>query len=275
MSFSTVGTGAGLTVFKQLKREVLAAEEASKMQLSEEDVKKAIVEAAPLGETKHAKESLVESSEEIQQGVSDAILEEAESSPAEGLDTVRAEAEQDHPDTEAEQKKTVRAPRKKSLEVVDISGVISFTGGEELSYSDDIFGAEWLGNFYPAELTIDVSGKSMSFKNSEAAYQAVRRPSQAHKYVDLTGAQAWALAQTQPIETPKSQNLTHMSNVLQLKFSQNPTLKEKLMCPTPTFLMETDHHASENVNRQLLVSWTRSWTEPAWLAPYDPSGFLL
>lgn len=109
------------------------------------------------------------------------------------------------------------------------------------TYSDDAAIREFrdeyafLSNFYNAE----VSYKNFTFKNSEAAFQAMKNPSQAKRFTELDAKSAKKLGRSVQLrpdwETVKYDIMYEICNA---KFSQNSELKEKLLSTGKTTLIE-------------------------------------
>ena len=89
-------------------------------------------------------------------------------------------------------------------------------------FKDNYF---FLSNFYPCTVVIEIEGKTLSFKNSEAAYQAQKNYSLAEAFTLLSGAEAKKLGKDVPLTTQpwNSERLYAMANALHSKF-KNPSL---------------------------------------------------
>ena len=79
----------------------------------------------------------------------------------------------------------------------------------------------FLSNFYPCDVTVEINGKSIKYKNAEAAYQAQKNYSVADKFVLLSGAEAKKLGTQIPITTESwnTEKLYAMAKVLHSKFT--------------------------------------------------------
>lgn len=79
----------------------------------------------------------------------------------------------------------------------------------------------FLSNFYPCDVTIEINGEKIKYKNAEAAYQAQKNYSVADKFVLLSGAEAKKLGSQIPITTEcwNTEKLYAMAKVLHSKFT--------------------------------------------------------
>ena len=84
-------------------------------------------------------------------------------------------------------------------------------------FKDDFF---FLSNFYPCEITLEVNGKTILYKNSEAAFQAQKNLSVADKFKLLSGLEAKKLGEAIPITTENwpYEQVYAMAKVLNNKF---------------------------------------------------------
>lgn len=79
----------------------------------------------------------------------------------------------------------------------------------------------FLSNFYPCDVTVEINGKSIKYKNAEAAYQAQKNYSVADKFVLLSGAEAKKLGSQIPVTTESwnTERLYAMAKALHSKFT--------------------------------------------------------
>jgi len=95
---------------------------------------------------------------------------------------------------------------------------------------------DFLSNFYTCPVTIDFfnndnsESKKLSFRNSEAAFQALKNYELADKFCNLTGSEAKYYGKRIPLTTKdwNKVRIIMMARVLNAKFSQNPDLMNKL-----------------------------------------------
>ena len=82
---------------------------------------------------------------------------------------------------------------------------------------DDYF---FLSNFYPCEVTVEISGEKLKFKNAEAAYQAQKNYKLADKFCLLSGSEAKKLGRQIPLTTESwnTERLYAMAKALNSKF---------------------------------------------------------
>ncbi|CAE7266961.1 unnamed protein product [Symbiodinium sp. CCMP2592] len=64
--------------------------------------------------------------------------------------------------------------------------------GYETAWDKDC-GCSFLGNFYPASISLTIRGKSTQFRNAEAAFQACKFPARASEFASCDGWQAFRL----------------------------------------------------------------------------------
>lgn len=78
----------------------------------------------------------------------------------------------------------------------------------------------FLSNFYPCEIKLTISGKELTFKNVEAAFQAQKNFELSDKFCLLSGAEAKKLGKSIPLTTPdwKRYRLYAMAAALHTKF---------------------------------------------------------
>lgn len=86
----------------------------------------------------------------------------------------------------------------------------------------------FLSNFYPCTITIDVEGQTLTFQNSEAAFQAFKCPERAKEFCSLKPGTAKKLGRKVPIRSDwEDIKLDVMTKVLTVKFS-DPVLRQRL-----------------------------------------------
>ena len=94
----------------------------------------------------------------------------------------------------------------------------------------------FLSNFYPVSVTIDINGNKVTFKNSEAAFQAQKNFELADKFSLMKGLEAKRYGEIVPITTENwdTYKLIAMAKALHAKFSnlvlfaQLKTIKEDI-----------------------------------------------
>lgn len=99
-------------------------------------------------------------------------------------------------------------------------------------FKDDYF---FLSNFYPCDVSLNINGNNLTFKNSEAAFQAQKNYELADKFIFMKGLEAKDYGNKIPITTPnwKEYELFAMAFALNSKFS-NAALFLKLKSITET-----------------------------------------
>lgn len=87
---------------------------------------------------------------------------------------------------------------------------------------------DFLSNFYTCPVSIYVNDKTLTFRNSEAAFQAQKNFELADKFCYLTGYEAKKYGKQIPLTTPDWNNyrLTAMAKALHAKFSSDKLLNK-------------------------------------------------
>lgn len=147
--------------------------------------------------------------------------------------------------------------------------VCSFYYPGENAEIDNICNAPFLGNLYPCSISLQVGSmpRPVTFKNSEAAFQALKMSSseEMHNFSNLSGQQAVDTIRTIRTSNLRFQGLksnwTAMMEVLMAKFDQNNELKELLIQTGDTYLLEhkTSQHRQEPIWSDNCDGSGRNW----------------
>ncbi|CAE7266978.1 unnamed protein product, partial [Symbiodinium sp. CCMP2592] len=118
---------------------------------------------------------------------------------------------------------------------------------------DEACGCSFLGNFYPADICINVDDTRLTFRSAEAAFQALKFPWCARAFSKMDGLDAFTLKRAlEDDHAPDKTFSGHGSNwqamevVLKAKFRSNDKLANALCDTGNSFLLE---HSSA-VNRE-------------------------
>lgn len=119
--------------------------------------------------------------------------------------------------------------------ILPLSEIRKHSGGSIEAITEFRGEFQFLSNFYDAEICYE----GLTFKNNEAAFQAMKDPSQAHRFTSLDAAPARRHGRLvhlrQDWESVKGRI---MYEICLAKFTQNPELKEKLLATKEMTLIE-------------------------------------
>lgn len=88
----------------------------------------------------------------------------------------------------------------------------------------------FLSNMYPCDITFKLNYQMLTFKCSEAAFQACKCPTEAGKFTSIDGFEAKRLGKKVPLRLDwETVKVPVMSKIVKAKFKQNPPLLEKLL----------------------------------------------
>ena len=97
----------------------------------------------------------------------------------------------------------------------------------------------FLSNMYPAPVTVKLNGQVLTFKCSEAAFQACKCPAMADKFLGIDGFAAKRLGKKVPLRADWDDvKLSAMGMIVKAKFAQNPELMTRLLNTGNTPLVE-------------------------------------
>jgi ribA/ribD-fused uncharacterized protein len=126
-----------------------------------------------------------------------------------------------------------------NLETTAPVQAVGFKGHDFIRFYDNSDPTtSYLGNFYPCSVT----SNGIEYQCSEAAYQAQKFQGQPHiqrQFSNLDGVASWKTAKQ--FKTPQNwqqHSVEAMRNILNAKFSQNPSLKNKLLQTGSAYLVE-------------------------------------
>lgn len=93
----------------------------------------------------------------------------------------------------------------------------------------------FLSNFYEAPVRYN----GLSFRNNEAAFQAMKNPKEAYRFTGLKAKEAKALGRKVQLRSDwEDAKVRIMYEICLAKFSQHPELKERLLATGNSFLEE-------------------------------------
>lgn len=108
-------------------------------------------------------------------------------------------------------------------------------------YNQHLPNSFFLSNFYPSPITLTEGRETLVFQCAEAVFQGLRS-GRLSDYVDLTGHEAWILAQKQKKEgvfnKDRAVDLESMEKAVKLKFEQNAELGQLLLSTGRAYLVE-------------------------------------
>jgi len=107
---------------------------------------------------------------------------------------------------------------------------------------DELCHADFLGNFYPADVTLEKAFKKCTFTNAEAAYQAGKFWDRAEEFQYLTAEQAFSKSRQLPWDghslARAGDKLKAMKEVIAQKFRPGSHLASRLKETKDSFLLE-------------------------------------
>lgn len=88
---------------------------------------------------------------------------------------------------------------------------------------------DFLSNFYPSDVVMELNGKTYTFPNVECAFQAHKCLDKAEEFLNLSGLQAKRYGKKVPLRSDWEEIKDNvMYECLKSKFTGNPELLEKL-----------------------------------------------
>ncbi len=111
-------------------------------------------------------------------------------------------------------------------------------------YNKHLPNSYFLSNFYETPVTVKAEQEDLTFRCTEAAFQALRCESHSDtvEFTPLDGHSSWQLAQrkkeAQKILRNRERDLAVMKEVVLAKFSQSEELKDQLLATQCAYLVE-------------------------------------
>lgn len=100
----------------------------------------------------------------------------------------------------------------------------------------------FLSNMFPCEVSLDFGGVNLTFRNAEAAFQAMKCPERATEFVGLEGVDAKRKGRRVQLRADWEEVKNEcMHKVVLAKFSQNPGLMSKLWCVAGEIVEDNAH----------------------------------